>query len=151
MANTSGRTRQALLGTVGLGTIGLVVLVFVAAGCSRRAQITGTVKLEGKLLTGGTVSFVFPDKTMRSGGIGPDGAYRVEDVPLGTAKVTVRTHARVPPGLSAPANLQIPNPPGAKEQPPMVAIPKRYGDPDRSKLTFDVRAGEQTYEIKLEP
>jgi hypothetical protein len=134
-----------------LGTVGIAVLIVVAAGCSRRAHISGTVKLQGEPLTGGTVSFVFPDQTMRSGGIGPNGAYRVEDVPVGKAKVTVKTHARVPPGLAVPKNPQIPSPPGAEQQPPMIAIPSRYGDPDRSKLTCDVRAGPQTHNIDLEP
>jgi hypothetical protein len=144
MGITISHSRPALL-----GTLGLVFLTIAATGCSRRGQISGTVKLEDQPLTGGTVSFIFPDQTMRSGGIGPDGAYRVDDVPVGTAKVTVRTHSRVPPGLTAPKG--VPSPPGAKEQPAMVAIPKRYGDPDRSNLTCDVRGGEQTFNIPLTP
>jgi hypothetical protein len=135
------------------GAIGIVVIVALAAGCSddTNGRVLGRVRFNDRPLTSGTVIFTFPDGKTRTGEIDENGAYRVRDVPVGLAKVTVKTGSRVPPGLYPPKDVAIPPPPGAGKEPEPVKIPKRYQDPNSSGLSCNVRAGEQPFDIDLRP
>lgn len=127
--------------------IWLGAVVLVAAGCGGgpgQAEVSGTVRFEGRPLASGTVTFVGADGAKSHSGIGPNGEYRVQGVARGMAQIGVVSHPRVPAGLMKPG----PGQPAAKSE-PGPAVPARYGDPAASGLSCDVSAAAQTHDIEL--
>ncbi|HYH64640.1 MAG TPA: hypothetical protein VD866_08100 [Urbifossiella sp.] len=143
----------------------LALVLALATGCGGgTGSVSGTVtyKPNGKTLTSGSV-MVLPSKgEAKYGAIGPDGTYQVNDVPAGPCKVTVSSPdptevtSRGPPGGEAATGR--PNIPGrepaakaAKAAPPTgwFAIPDKYGDPNNSGLSVEVKKGVTTYNIEL--
>jgi hypothetical protein len=111
-------------------------LLLTLFGCSSATGgVAGKVKLNDQPVKSGMVVFVLGDDSIRMGAIQPDGNYRIERLPVGRARIMVQESLKGP----------------FAKAPPAAGIPKRYGDPDRSKLTCDVHVGEQTYNIDLEP
>jgi len=126
-----------------LGACALFLLV-VPSGCdSGTARVTGTVRFKGMLLTSGSVKFIGVDGQSKSTAIAENGAYQIDNPPLGTVTITVKTHPRVPKGLTNTRED------GSKDQ--HEGVPDKYGIPDQSGLTFTVRKGSQTYNIDLDP
>ncbi len=124
-----------------------LLLVFVV-GCGKsKGTISGTVKFKGTPLTSGTVLFHGPDGYVDSTSISATGEYRLENFPVGEARITVVTqrYEKVEPsgGPSAPGGAR-------KEVKGFVAIPKKYSDPDRSGLTWTVQKGPQQRDIDLD-
>ena len=140
------------------------LVMLLAAGCGGGGvDVAGTVTYQGKPLSYGTVVLVGSDGLPKSGQVGPGGAFTVQGVPPGTAKVAVSSPR--PPGMPDPARPE----PGAKgrdadlldgktprpEPPPAATaiiagwtpIPDDYGDPLKSKLTVEIKAGEP---VKIE-
>ncbi|MBA4064383.1 MAG: hypothetical protein C0501_11850 [Isosphaera sp.] len=125
-----------------------------AAGCGGGvADVAGTVKYQGKPVVYGSVVVIGSDGVPKSGTIRPDGTFRVDGVRVGAARVAVSSPR--PPGSEPPP---APKPKGGREEavdkpvPPVdpadpevirnwVALPARYGDPDKSELTADVQSG----------
>jgi hypothetical protein len=100
-------------------------------------KIDGKVNFEGKPLPGGTVSF-HPEKGKPFvAQLQDDGTYSVKDVPVGEMKVTIETES-----LKNPAKP----PKGGKKY---IPIPRKYGDPKTSDLTYKVVEGAQTLDIEL--
>jgi len=60
------------------------------AGCSKSGKVTGTVKLNGKKVPVGTITFI-PEKGTSAVGEIEDGTYTVEKVPAGSVTVTIDT------------------------------------------------------------
>src|SRR5438045_4067984 len=93
--------------------------------------VGGKVTFDGKPLPGGTVTFVTKDgKTSVPAKIAEDGTFKAT-VPTGSYRITVS--------------------PVAKKDDPKkyVPIPAKFGDPDTSGLTYEVKAGAQTFDIEL--
>jgi hypothetical protein len=69
----------------------------------------------------------------------------------------VRTHAARPTGMPGVGGkmLVVPREAAPAAEEPRdgkhVAIPPRYQDPEKSGLTYTVRAGPQTHDIDLQP
>lgn len=133
---------------VGSG-LGAVVLMVLAAGCSRgTGNVSGTVKFKGKPLPGGTISFYDEVNGVASSPINPDGSYSVSKVATGTARITV--------AVPMPIRFASPGMSEAKEDLPAVvkqtpSIPARYYDPAKSGLTCVVVRGDQTQDFDLQP
>lgn len=149
----------------GICTIGLVIVLFCSMGCGAkkntpRAPITGKVTFGAKSLGAGIITFV-PDENPNATGVAyirTDGTYESKGVPIGKCKVTVKTSHLNP--------VQPPPKPGdPKPQPPefyvqqsgdpktgkvYIPIPLKYEKVESTTLTFDVQAGDNTYEIKLD-
>ncbi len=87
-------------------------------------QVTGHVTLDGKPVAGGEIGFLGADGRTFKGTLGADGTYEVKGLPPGTFKVTIK---------------------GDKA----VTVPKKYAEPSTSALTFEVRAGNNAYDINL--
>lgn len=87
-------------------------------------QVTGAITLDGKPLAGGEIALVGADGLVHRGAIKADGTYQVKDLAPGTFKITVK---------------------GDKA----VTVPKKYAEPSTSALTFEVRAGDNTLDIRL--
>jgi hypothetical protein len=143
-------------------------LVGLFAGCAseKTGTVTGKVILDGKPVTGGSVSFL-----TKSGGIPvtafieADGSYRVERVPVGEVLIGVLSP---PPDSAAPGEAikktggatggaerapdntkgSPPNPTAAPVADKLL-IPVRYNDPGTSGLTTNVKEGENSYDITL--
>jgi hypothetical protein len=153
-----GAVRLALLGCLSLGLLGL------ATGCSRpksveMAEVSGKVLFRGQPLPGGRVSFVSKaGQAFTSGGnIDENGNYKVE-APVGEVKVSVDNRmlgaAPARRGPSAPASKPGLKRPGSEDAKPMqgqyVEIPEKYYSPDKSGLTYTIKKGSQTIEIRLD-
>ena len=129
--------------------LGAVVLMVLAAGCSRgTGNVSGTVKFKGKPLPAGTITFYDPANGALSSPINPDGSYSVSKVATGTARITVAVPMAI--GFQGPGTSD-----GKGDLPAVVkqtpSIPARYYDPDKSGLTCEVVRGDQTHDFDLQP
>jgi hypothetical protein len=131
-----------------------LVATLAVTGCgSGVGSVTGKVTYGGQPLPSGTVIFHAPDGRTGHSAIGQDGSYEIRDVPVGTVRVSVQSHSRIPDGLSKAA-MRDPDFKAPKTLPQglrLVNIPQRYGNPSRSGLRYAVISGRQTYDITLEP
>jgi hypothetical protein len=119
-----------------------IVLLGVLSGCSRGdlpelAPVTGKVTLDGKPVRSGLISFVpdpsrGTDGTPGIGNIDENGNYRIATLEADGAQVGFhKVRAYVLEGG-------------------VPAIPERYLDPDKSGLTFEVKAGqENVFDVEL--
>ena len=124
-----------------------LLLASLAASCgcgsSRVGKVSGRVLLGGNPVSGGTVTFLDAGHNPVSGVIQEDGSYTVNGVAVGTAKISVGA----PQNKNPFAGRQ-----GRGGKPAGTAlVPEQYKNPDKSGLTYEVRAGEQEHDIKLEP
>jgi len=144
--------------------LGLVLPVLaLLVGCGGKGTVSGTVtyKPKGKNVTGGTVMVMSQNGTAHYGPINPDGTYRVEGVPPGSARVTVSSPD---PGANATVGRETapgmpgkpvrggaaPAAPSSEALAGWFAIPEKYGDANESGLTLDVRKGANTFNIDLD-
>jgi hypothetical protein len=138
-----------------------------AAGCAQsNATVSGTVKLDGKPLPGGIVTFfpVQPGGFPASAQISEQGHYEITTPPgeyriaLDNRELKERDRTTKPPEL--PPGIKLPppkEPPPGKEAPPKkqgiagryVAFPPRYYSAEESALTYTVTGGSQTHDIEL--
>jgi hypothetical protein len=117
-------------------TAGMLIAVTALSGCERAPKlrpgwviISGTVTYQGKALPGGEVMWCI-DKdgvaVLRGGPIRENGSFSL-DAPIGRAKVAIH-------------NADV-----KKTQPSRyVEIPAKYTDVEKSGLTYDVNAGENS-------
>jgi len=132
-------------------SFGLVVLV--CAGCgSPSGTMSGTVTYKSKPLTGGSVTFL-TETGSATGTIDASGTYKVEDVPLGQAKISVFSGGGPPPmkmpgGGKDRGAGQKDLPPeaqqalkGGKQGTPGATIPAKYNDASTSDLKVEVKSG----------
>jgi hypothetical protein len=90
-----------------------------------RANISGTVTLDGKPLVAGVLGIQSAEKRVSTSAMIIDGAYSTDRAPLGKNTVTVDT-----------SSIQFGSP--AK----YVPIPAKYNDPTTSGFTVEIKAGE---------
>lgn len=163
---------------------GLVYLLMALApgvlGCGGgKGTVTGTVTLDDKPLSVGTIAFQ-PAKGNAVSAPIKDGKYTVEGVPTGEARVTVDTKAveqqLKPPDRGGQAPPQSMAPPPGMKMPPEAQkyfderkqaananqdaakelrknfrkVPEKYGKADTSGLTFKVQSGKgNTFDVPL--
>jgi hypothetical protein len=134
-------------------------LLFGIIGCSSStATVSGKVYLDDKPLKGGRVVFISTQgKGSASTDIEEDGSYKITKAPVGRAKITVATEwmnprnqskARKyepPPGQKSPYRKEKEEGVGAR----YIKIPDEYEEPDKTPLTFEVKGGNQPFDIKL--
>ena len=128
------------------------MFTFVSGGCSpSKAVVTGKVSYKGELVTTGEIHFIGEAGESRSSAIGSDGKYQIDDAPVGPITVTI-----VATKLTSKTEKAQPAPDG--ESPPepvqtMVTtslVPKKYNDPQTSKLNHTIKRGAQTIDFPLE-
>jgi len=134
-----------------------VVAALAASGCGRgTGSVTGTVKYKGDLLPIGDIAFLSQDgdQQVRHADI-IEGKYTIPAIPAGVCKVVVTTWQPTPKGGHRKFGPGGPGTKPADPAPPpavqAILIPKDYGDPDKSGLTYDVKAGSQTKDFDLGP
>jgi len=139
---------------LGLGFGLLCAAVVLAAGCAKKDKdsVSGKVTLGGQPVAG-IVTFAY-DKSEISAPTTADGSYIFTAPPPGQVKVTVK------PLPGAGAGALAPPPKGGPDMPSMpagtasgqgVPPPAKYGSPATSDLSYEVKAGKQTYNIDLKP
>jgi hypothetical protein len=156
-AQTPSGNRFVILRTIWLG-VALTAILGAVAGCGeRKGVVTGQVTFKDSPLPDGKITFICEggDKPALSANI-RDGSYEIKGVPVGLVRITVATYkpsaaGERPPGIGGPTKR-----PGSDEAPPTppgkyVEIPLRYGQPDQSNLTFDVKTGANEHNIALTP
>ena len=74
--------------------------------------------------------------TTKLGAIIDNGHYFIPNVPVGDVKIVVE----------GPGKSSDPNAP-----PSTVVVPAKYADPDKSGLTYTVKAGDNKHDIELAP
>lgn len=142
-----------------VGTAAAVVL----AGCGGdgpRGTVHGTVKFQGKPLTGAAVIFVASDNKTHVLSLSADGAYTVTGVAYGPVKVSVQQEKEriaVKGQFDAPSSEAK----GVKDEkagaaPPVATrpkagatIPARYADANTSGLGFELKQPEQEWSVDL--
>lgn len=137
------------------GRAGLFLLfAFLTLGCDKSGkgganEVTGKVTL-GDQPVAGDVVFVYADGKELATPI-VDGKYTMPDAPTGPVKVFIR------PGLAASGKLVAPK--GGPEAGGGIPVagggsggaapPQQYQSAATSGLTYEVKAGKQTYDIPL--
>jgi len=145
----------------------LATLCFASAGCGGaskgKAVVKGQVTIGGKPLYTGSVVFHTSDGRTGGAAIDQHGNYNMGDAPIGDVKVTVTASKTLgkpgarPSTKNPTGEMKDPNKPseGSNEPPvdpsKIVPIPDKYGDPEKSGLTYKVEKGEQTHNIDLKP
>lgn len=139
---------------------GLLLVVFLtcalSAGCGKpKGTVFGKVTYLGKPLTTGFVTFTPEKGAAVHSRIDSEGKYRVENVPVGPVKISIRPEGapseesqnQAPPKPRSPAEMKkflMPEP----SKGPM--IPPKYKDPNNSGLTYTVEQGPQEHDIPLQ-
>ena len=129
-------------------TLLTVFLLTVTVGCGGATQldvapVSGTVTLDGKLLTSGTVLFVPKGGRSAKGLIQSDGTFRLgtygkaDGAILGANRVVVTPDTGEYTGPGGPGMPSTP----VKREPGFVPIPRKYCSPATTDLTFDVKPG----------
>jgi len=127
----------------------LVLILPIMGGCGGggkgkrvTGRVDGTVTFNGQPVKGGSVSFV--SKTTGDGAgatIEPSGKFKVTDpVPVG------QYSAMVLPVVLTPDEIA-----DGKQPPPSNDIPEQYRSTETSGLNFEVKEGQNTFEIKMTP
>jgi hypothetical protein len=154
-------SKSFMRATAGLGLA--LILLLGLTGCSSRGTVSGKVTYRKQSLGGGTVIFYSEGKGTFRATIKDDGTYTIADLPTGTVRIavvgpTVNTgpgnrYRKVPKGVEIPEESKD-NPlygPAQKSSGKKgVKLPERYGDPDKSQLTYEVISGQQTKDLPLD-
>jgi hypothetical protein len=128
--------------------VALLAMVAFLGGCSgNSAVVSGTVRYKGELLTTGEVSLIADGGKSRSGLIGDDGSYQINDAPVGPVRVVViARRVQGGPTGESPVAARL----AADRQVVVTSlIPTRYGDPATSGLNFEIVAGKQIHDLDL--
>lgn len=136
--------------------------LLLVEGCGGgKGTVSGKVSYQGKPVRGGNVAFIPEAGSPVNSPIEADGTYTIRKIPPGNVKITVETDSFRPPLEKAVArggdakflkqnlekmNPQMADPERAKRY---VRIPPQYRDPRQTNLSYEVKSGEQEYNIDL--
>lgn len=126
-----------------------VAALFGAIGCGSKSDgnsVSGKVTLNGVPVSG-VVVFVTADQKKIEAPTNPDGTYQIINPPLGSVKVTVKPMPAVT-GTNAPPPKDAPSM-GAGAGAKGVSPPAKYASDATTDLTYEVKAGKNTYDIPL--
>jgi truncated hemoglobin YjbI len=102
-------------------------------------SVKGKATFKGEPLPGGVVTFEAEGGGAVTAKIAEDGTYKADGLKPGKYAVTVDTEL-LKPDPAKPADPKAPK---------YVAIPEKYRDAKKSGLSYEVKKGEQTYDIEL--
>jgi hypothetical protein len=134
-------TRQAFLIAVALGCS-------TCLGCGGKGDLSGTVSLDGKTLSSGSVLVLSSDGIPKSSPIEPDGSYHIKDIVSGTIKISVNSPD--PGEIEHHPRKRDEPPPPPKDRSKWFPIHADYADFEKSGLTFELSRGPNTFDIKLQ-
>jgi hypothetical protein len=122
-------------------------LLALASGCGgSTGSLTGHVSFKGKKVSDGTVTLVTEEGMRITARIRPDGSFKATEVPVGLVKIAVKSRGQtgLPPILVPRVPDDIPVQTDGGDP-----VPLSYGNAERSGLTCEVTAGEQTVDIDI--
>jgi hypothetical protein len=152
-------TKDANMRRAGVA-VGFVILLVVPGCGTPRARVHGTVKCQGEPLGGAVVTFFSADNATFTARTRSDGTYQVAGVPQGTVRVSVQVPRPRPKPEPEPEAIQKANKEAGlkswqeRPQPDQSAarrinLPARYGNPETSELSFELKEADQDYSIDL--
>jgi hypothetical protein len=124
----------------------LFVLLTSLAGCGSKSVVTGKVSYKNEPIARGDIHFFGEDGQSRSGVIA-EGAYTIEDPPIGKVKVAVAAVEMSAKKDAAPSVFEKKT--TVAMAAPASALPAKFGDPEKSNLVYEVKRGAQTINIEL--
>jgi hypothetical protein len=142
--------RSMLRQFAGLSFVLAVSATFLA-GCTAEptgTAVSGTVSYHNKPVTGGELTFHYPDKAVFNIAVKPDGSFATSGVPAGNVKVTVNTEKlkgmTTGQGAAPVKDAKGQKPPMAGTQgemgsPVYVRIPPQYSDPGKTPLSWELK------------
>jgi hypothetical protein len=131
---------------LGLGLLGSSFLLAVLGCGTSRGDLSGKVSYKGQVLKSGSVNVLGSDGVSKGGAIQPDGTYLVQGIAAGDVKVSVTSPD---PELSQPKQRKKDEPPPKVDRTGWFPIPEDYGDFEKSRLTFTLQSGSNTWDIEL--
>ena len=132
-----GRPGPVVWAAVFCGLIGLLAGCGGAGGLDT-AQVSGTVTFDGKPLAQGTVSFTPEKGRGATGQIASDGSYTLTTYKKGDGAVVGRHQVAI---VAIDRQGATPTTLESMEKEITWLIPRRYGNPFTSGLTFEVKQG----------
>ncbi len=125
------------------------VFLLLLGGCgARNGDLMGTITHEGKPVRMGSVLIMGSDGVPRSTTIRDDGTYSIGKVPVGVVQIAISSPDPESVFRSSPKRGGG-NPKPKPDSTKWFAIPDKYGDFDRSELTFTVSSGSNRFNIDL--
>jgi len=132
----------------------MLAAIVLVGGCGDKAgtnsSVSGKVMLDNQPVAGSVV-FVYGTEEKATAPIGANGVYSIPNPPKGQVKVLVRG---MPGAAAPPAGAGTP-----KKGPEMATIPgtvtpgaahpAKYASPATSDLTYEVKGGNETFDIPL--
>src|SRR5262249_55080680 len=140
-------SRSALVRSRFRPLAGLGLLSLALVGCAGRGDVSGKVTYQSKAVPFGTVLFEGKDGSIQQGAIGPDGSYSVSGVATGEARVAVNS-----PNPKSSEVTPIDKKRKMERHPDVQGwfpIPKEYGTPSTSGLTYTIKRGANTIDIEM--
>lgn len=127
----------------------LIVTMLVLAGCAPAVgTVTGKVKVKGKPLTGGQISFIPKTGGAFTENIQSDGTYTFTGIPTGEVMIVV-----IPPPPPVQADSKMKSKLETRTDAPQttseVKIPVEYTDPSKSPLRHTVEVGSHTKDVEI--
>ncbi len=118
----------------------------LAIGCGpSTGVVAGKVTVAGQPLSSGSVTLIAADGQRFHTALTGEGQFTFEGVPIGRARIAVKSHPRVPPILLGKARYTT----AGLEASRHIPIPARYGSAEDSGLYVDVQSGRQTCQLEL--
>jgi hypothetical protein len=146
----------------------LAAVALTGCGDVPRGRLHGTVKYQGKPLTGATVIFLAGDNKTHLAKLKPDGTYDVSGVALGTIKVSIQQDlpevaSKADPRSAASRSQSksdvtdekaakapaAPPPPAPEKTDWKHRLPVQYADAEKSGLTFELKESDQDWSVDL--
>jgi hypothetical protein len=120
----------------------------LVCGCSRTAEVRGTVYLNGTPLPSGRITFYSMTQLGRSctGDIQPDGGFHLPACPTGTAKVTIQ-----PQFLNGFRKGRKLTPVQQPRRNQLLLIPQRYLNPETTDILVTIYTGTNYIDIHMQP
>ena len=145
------------LGKTFQGAAALALCCALGVGCgggSKGAVATGNVKLDGVALANSSLVLHYEDGKSHSIGIGSDGSFKGEGVPLGKATVSFFNARSSRDGPTEIEELIGKMKGGSPDMQKMasflgVAIPQKYTDEKTSGFTWEITSGTNTKNFEL--
>jgi hypothetical protein len=141
----------------------VLLAVFCLVGCGSdqpRGTVHGTLKYQGKPLSGSTIILMASDNQTHRAEIGKDGTYSIPGVAFGPVKVSIQQEvARVPVrpqfdaragkgNMSESKDASAPPPPNIAPKLSYI-LPALYADPSNSGLNFDMNQPDMEWNADL--
>jgi hypothetical protein len=117
-----------------------LLFTMVIIGCGKPVgSLQGNVTYEGDKLTQGTVDVMASDGSVKHGFISEDGSYKVEDIGVGPATITVAVYTFTKGRRKK----------GEPEAKTGVVLPEKYFQHDTTPLKVTIASGRQTHDLQL--